>query len=177
MAVRRVKLHKNHPQRIPNMHDCLSTGHADTVLHNMLVAKTSSVILYTFLLVYTSIYISTDTICMPGLYSVLFADSEQQDTVQSPCLSCPAPFACRGIYAPNPRPVTASAASPNSGSPSPSEMEEGPVDSPPENFLIPIIILVHSDAFWRNLLIDYIYEFCCNSFTVCNSLQADKAKS
>ena len=37
---------------------------------------------------------------------------------------------------------------------------------------IVIFNFVHSGAFWSNLLIDYTCEFCCNSFTVCNSLKA-----
>jgi len=104
----RIKLHKNHPQRIPNMHDRLTTGHADTFLHNMLVVKTFSLILYTFLLVvvytmYINLHFDRYNMHVSSVYNFLFADSEQLDTLQSRCLSCPAPSACTGASMPPPK--------------------------------------------------------------------------
>jgi hypothetical protein len=54
----------------------------------------------------------------------------------------------------------------------PSPLKWSPGVSPPGKFWMLIFNFVHFDAFWSNLLIDYICEFCCNSFTVCNSLKA-----
>ena len=56
-----------------------------------------------------------------------------------------------------------------------SPLKRGPGVLTKENFWIPIIILVHSDSFWDSLLVDYMYELCCNSVTVYNSLQAEQA--
>ena len=171
MAVSRVKLHNNQPQRIPTcrtVYQCWHCAARHASRENTLD------ILYTFLPVYTSIYIYSYNIHVSSVYSVLFADSEQQDTLQSPRLSCPATFACWGIY--DLPPKTTGTASLQLW-PSPPLWNGGPGVSPPKNFWILIIILVHSCASQRNLLTHNIYKFCCNSFTVCNSLQAKKLKS
>ena len=143
MAVRRVKLHKNHPQRIPNMLGCLSTGRADTVLHNMLVAKTSSVILYTFLLVYTSIYISTDTICMSVLYTVSCLLIQSNKTLCNLLVEAVQPLVLAGASMPPPQDQSLVQHPPTLALSSPLKWGSGGIT--PGNFLN---INNHFGAFW-----------------------------